>query len=278
MHITSQIWAPRFRTAISLLGQASADLPIGSSEPILVGAAAMALYSGGLWRSNDIELIMDTPRPLHETLFAKGFRWVERPRHVARGLWHPTLDVAVEILPSTDVDYREMLVAELAVPSEPDAGCESTTTRLRIVGIEDLIAGCAADWNRRASRGPLASQLQTLIELAHAGIGGGLQIAYLKRRLAEVSAGEIDLNLPDGQLTDRPVIRRMLTEASLEERFQRWSARQGSGRLVPRQRGQRVPIVSGRGDDAGMANRRLGKRGSGLSVTCTTPTSPQPPS
>ena len=63
MHITSQIWAPEFRTAISLLGQASDDLPIGSSEPILAGAAAMALYSGGLWRSNDIELIMDTPRP-----------------------------------------------------------------------------------------------------------------------------------------------------------------------------------------------------------------------
>src|SRR5579859_4872771 len=82
-------WRGSFVGALQLLGQATSRLPFGVAEPVLCGASAVELYTGGLWPAGDVEVLTTETRPLVAELFAAGFRWTQRPRDVGRGLWHP---------------------------------------------------------------------------------------------------------------------------------------------------------------------------------------------
>ena len=42
-------------------------------------------------------LLAAEARLLTTELFAVGFRWSDRPRHAVRGLWHPELEIGIEI-------------------------------------------------------------------------------------------------------------------------------------------------------------------------------------
>ena len=75
----SYLWRPNFVGALQLLGEAAARQPFGISDPILRGACAVALYTGGLWSAGCLEVLAADARALIVELFAAGFCWTRRP-------------------------------------------------------------------------------------------------------------------------------------------------------------------------------------------------------
>jgi hypothetical protein len=137
-----------FLSALALFAQAGVRLPFGVPDPVLSGGSAVELYSGGLWSATDFEVIASDARKLVVELFAVGFRWSERPRYVGRGLWHPELQIGMNIIepratPSVaEQANRLFVVLELERPGLTDG------VLLKVVGIEDLIAQQAGCWLR----------------------------------------------------------------------------------------------------------------------------------
>jgi len=221
-------WAASFRDGLVLLGRAIARLPFGVDEPVLVGTSALEFYSGGAWSYGELELATDAPRALNAALMAEGFRWTDRPRHTARGLWHPELQIAAEMTPQASpegiVDPMAAVTVELEATPSPGSGM----TRLRVTGIEQLIVERAGAWvAHRGSRREFAQQVQLLAELAQAGAGGVLRVDYLRRRLACATAGEVHLDLshPPGQPDHDGV--RSITETAMLAAIQVWRVRRG---------------------------------------------------
>lgn len=185
-------WRANFLSALTLFGQASARLPFGAPDPVLCGGSAVELYTGGLWVSADLEVVTHDARLLTMELFAVGFRWSERPQHTERGLWHPELQIGIDIneprnMPSVAEELNRLtVVLDLAPLRQIDVAS------LQVVGIEDLIARQAGCWlvDGRPS-GELAGQLQTLMGLARQGVGGPLDAGYVQRRLACETNGEV---------------------------------------------------------------------------------------
>lgn len=125
-------------------------------------------------------------------MFAVGFCWFDRPRPAERGLWHPALQIGVNIIAPraapNGAEQSNRLVAVLDLErSGPTEGVS-----LKVVGIEDLIAQQAGRWRRDGPpSGELAARLQTLVGLGRAGVGGPLGASYLQRRLARETDGEV---------------------------------------------------------------------------------------
>jgi len=138
MQMAPHRWATNFREALTLLGRAVTSLPFSVDEPVLVGLSALELYSGGAWSNNELELVTDQPRVIHAALMAEGFRWTERPRRAARGLWHPQLQIAAEIvahaLPVGEADPSATLTVELDLTAREDHG----PLTFRVIGLEAL--------------------------------------------------------------------------------------------------------------------------------------------
>ena len=228
MQIAPHRWDTNFRAALTLLGRSVTRLPFGVDEPVLVGVSALELYSGGAWSYGALELVMDQPRVLNAALMAEGFRWTDRPRHVTPGLWHPQLQFAVEVVAHVLPDSAADPLATLTVELDAMPGTMPGTLRLRVIGIEDLIVEHAVAWVAHGgSRGELAHQTQVLMELGQAGIGGPLRIDYLRRRLADATAGEVELGVSHPRSTPGHERARRITETAMLAAIHAWRARQG---------------------------------------------------
>jgi hypothetical protein len=185
-------WRRNFLSALALLAQAGARLPFGVPDPVLSGGSAVELYTGGLWSAADLEVVASDARKLAVELFAVGFRWSERPRYAGRGLWHPELQIGMNIIepraaPSVAEQANRLVVVLDLERSGPTDGVS-----LKVVGIEDLIVQQAGCWLRDgAPSGELAALLQALVGLGRAGVGGPLDARYLQRRLARETDGEV---------------------------------------------------------------------------------------
>jgi hypothetical protein len=77
-----------------------ARLPFGMPDPVLSGASAVALYTGGLWPVTALELTVADPGKLVAELFAIGCRWSRGARN--GGLWHPDCEIGIDILPEVE--------------------------------------------------------------------------------------------------------------------------------------------------------------------------------
>lgn len=64
------VWRANFVEALRAVAEAGERLPVGASDPVLSGAAAVELYSGGLWSTPEVEVISPSPQLLIAELFA----------------------------------------------------------------------------------------------------------------------------------------------------------------------------------------------------------------
>jgi hypothetical protein len=192
-------WRGNFIGGLQLLAQAAAHLPLGVQDPMLGGSSAVELYTGGLWPSRNLEVFTLHPQALTAELFAVGFRWCERPRQRSAGLWHPSLEIGLEI-----TDHRSVLDAAeranlllLTTDLQPLRSADRRATSLMVIGIEDLIAQQVGHWLADGARsGESGVRLQTLVGLGREGVGGPLREGYLQRRVAWQSDGQVVLELP----------------------------------------------------------------------------------
>lgn len=257
------LWRRNFLGALELLAQAVARLPFGVPDPVLWGGSAVELYTGGLWPAADIEVVGSDARLLTFELFAAGFRWCDRPRHAERGLWHPALDIGIDIIesraaPSVAVQANALIVALDLDPSGP-----TDEASLKVVGIEDLIAQQVGCWLRDgASAGALAAQVQALVGLGQDGAGGPFGASYLQRRLARETDGEVVVEMPWLEEGRRPMRARRTTSLSeMQTRIGLWRDHSGhsSGPLYSEDErhssGGLTRPVCGQNDLAGRAGR-----------------------
>jgi hypothetical protein len=208
------LWRGSFVTALNLLARATARLPVGALDPTLSGASAVELYTGGLWSTPDVELLCGEPRPLMTELVATGFRWIQRPRRVRRVLWHPRLQVGVDIAersaPVRVAQQANSVVVEIDLGSNGQAASEDLS--VKVVGVEDLIVWQVGGWLRDgAASGEAAAKLRALVGLALDGVGGALRVGYLQRRLALETDGEVVFESPSEEAGEEPApqLRRM---------------------------------------------------------------------
>ena len=185
--------------ALRAVTEAGERLPVGASDPVLSGAAAVELYSGGLWPTPELEVTSPSPRLLIAELFAAGFRWSEGSDGEGRGLWHPELCTEVNVFAAEDLlrhpERTNLLTIILDTVDDGRASCEKP--RLHVVGIEDSVLQLVRDrlLHRELPAGPSAT-LRAITSLAMAGIGGPLRAGYLRRRLALETQGEFVFDPP----------------------------------------------------------------------------------
>jgi hypothetical protein len=185
-------WRTNFLGALELFARAGARLPFGVPDPMLWGGSAVELYTGGLWSTADLEVVASDARLLTAELFAVGFRWSDRPRHTERGLWHPELQIGIDIIEASEVSSVAEQSNRLVVVLDLEPSGQPHVASLKVVGIEDLIAQQVGCWLRDgAPSGELAARLQALVGLGREGVGGPLGASYLQRRLTRETNGEV---------------------------------------------------------------------------------------
>lgn len=177
-------YRPEYWEALSLVAQASsAAVKDGGKPPILVGGAAVEFFTGGAIASGDFDLWTTSDDLIRKNLLAVGFKDEDRRGHLARGFYHPDLDMGVELVSGYLFDGRCDRARLVLVKIGEDA--------IHLPPIEDLIADRMGQFNS-SPQGVRESLIQavTLYLLAET-----LDEAYLHKRIQEDTAG--DFGLPD---------------------------------------------------------------------------------
>jgi hypothetical protein len=246
MLLTRTHWPRPFLAALELAGMASARLPFGTSDPVLCGASAVALYTGGLWLATALELSVADPQKLAAELFALGCRPTRDAWDGA--LQHPTCEVGFEIRQETEAVTPAGQANQVRVALDLAPRGRSDMARLKVVGIEDLIVERIRNWLADgAPSGEHLTVLQGLVASARAGVGGPLRTTYLQRRLASETQGQVcidDLPLEAG--TGPVGASRSIGLSEMQARIHTWCARQGlavdTPRAMDRTRSDKAPI------------------------------------
>jgi hypothetical protein len=225
------LWRDNFVGALQLLGLAAARLPFGVPDPILCGASAVALYTGDLWPVDELQVIAADTRPLTAELFAVGFRWTPRPLYLGKGLWHPQLQIGADVIEDhvslASAEFLNVLSVTVDWPLAARVGGELAS--IKVIGIEDLIVEQATDWlARRMPTSEVATKSGVLVTLAQSGVGGRFRGAYLQRRLAWETNGEVAFDAsPSKDDLAEGSAPRMITLTRMQTLINAWCLRHG---------------------------------------------------
>ena len=236
--IDSAPWRQNFVASLQLLAQAAVRQPLGPPAPILCDAAAVRLYTGDLWSVDCLEVFAADPRTLIIELFAAGFRWTDRPPLADRGLWHPELQIGIDIIDHVQrgsVVLSNVLTVALDLCGTGPADRELVS--LKVAGIEDLIVEEVAGMRcRGAPSEEAAARVRVLAELGRDGVGGRLRSGYLHRRLAWETSGEVVFeDLWSGMAGEDDAAPRMITLRRMRTLIHAWRVRRGFSFDRPRQ-------------------------------------------
>jgi len=98
---------PDFVEALKILASASQEVAaLGLPGAILVGGAAVEIWTNGRYVSGDFDLVTSDSEPLERALIARGFRREDRSGRLLRGLYHPTLGIGIEFVSGPLFDGR----------------------------------------------------------------------------------------------------------------------------------------------------------------------------
>jgi hypothetical protein len=223
-------WRANFVGALGLLARAAARVPFGVPDPVLSGASAVELYSGSLWSAAGLEVLAEDAARLTAELFTVGFRWTQRPRHLGPGLWHPELQIGIDIIDRAPLGAGALsnlltVAVDLGTPGPADR----EPGWLKVIGIEDVIVDQVRRWLlERAPVGGPGLRLQALVGLGQEGVGGGFRGGYLQRRLARETGGEVVLeSLSTGDRWGQVAAPRVMTLTGMQAAVMAWRDRWG---------------------------------------------------
>jgi hypothetical protein len=228
--IDSAPWRRNFVAALQLLARAALRQPFGPPDPVLCGAAAVRLYTGDLWSAGRPEVFTAAPGTLITELLASGFRWTGRPNRADRGLWHPELQIGIEVI---DHKQRGLAQESNTLTVALDLGVTGPADRelvsLKVVGIEDLIVEeTVSMWRQRASSEEAMARAYVLAGLGRAGVGGRLRAGYLHRRLAWETRGEVVLeDLWPDRAGEDDAASRLISLTRMQALINAWRASRG---------------------------------------------------
>ncbi|PWR18425.1 hypothetical protein [Zavarzinia aquatilis] len=176
-------YRPEFLEGLALIAKAAtAAVKSGGTPPILVGGAAVEFFTGGAITSGDFDLWTASENLLRRNLLIVGFKDEDRRGHLARGFYHPDLDMGVELVSGTLFDGR-CDRSRLVMATIGDAA-------IHLPPVEDLIADRMGQYNSAPRKVPAMREQAAILYL----LADDLDEAYLERRIREDTAGDFGLS------------------------------------------------------------------------------------
>ncbi|KQM28929.1 MULTISPECIES: hypothetical protein [unclassified Sphingomonas] len=171
-------WRPEFVAGLELFARISSEMARrGFGRPVLVGGAAVEIYSGGIVATGDFDIVVARDDVLVQIFVETGF---ERPHGAGvatRGWVYRDLRLGFEIVDTVLLDGAadRNRVRMLSVSAD-DA--------FEIISVEDLIADRMGQYGSGTAQ-EMLGQAQILFELSPE-----LDMDYLERRIREETSNE----------------------------------------------------------------------------------------
>lgn len=174
-------YRPEFEAALRLFARVSeAMVARGLSRPVLVGGAAVELYSVSAISTGDFDIATPSQDEFEAELRAHGFVRPSGPGVATRGWIHPELGLGFEVVTST-------LLGGLADPDRVRLIEVGDAGRIALLAVEDIIADRMGQYASGTANDMLA-QAQALFELYP-----DADMTYMNRRIEEESCGDYDV-------------------------------------------------------------------------------------
>lgn len=171
-------WRDEFVAGLELFGRVSAEmLRRGFTRPVLVGGAAVEVYSGGIIATGDFDIVVGRDDVLEDVFVTLGF---ERPHGAGvatRGWVYRELRMGFEIVDSVLLDGA-------ADRSRVRMFSSRAADDFEIISVEDLIADRMGQY-ASGSAPDMLGQAQTLFDLY-----SDADMDYLERRIREETLNE----------------------------------------------------------------------------------------
>jgi len=173
---------PEFRKALTLLARGIQSMSEkGLDPPILVGGAAVELYTASAVTSGDFDLVTPFQKALEDALIPLGFERPKGPGVLLGGLIHPEFLIALQVVSGRLMDGATDMEKLVVVDIEGYP--------LRVIPIEDLIADRLGQaYSADPPRPDMLEQALILYQFADE-----YDADYLDRRISEETLGSADL-------------------------------------------------------------------------------------
>ena len=176
-------YRPEFEAALRLFAQVSEAMHRrGFLRPVLVGGAAVELYTGSAITTGDFDLATGRQDAFEEELQRVGFVRPSGPGAMTRGWVHPDLRLGFEVVSATLLDGMAERERVRRVTLEPEGTIE-------VLSVEDMIADRVGQYASGTARDRL-DQARALFALFP-----DVDRAYLERRIRYESAGDHGLEI-----------------------------------------------------------------------------------
>lgn len=180
--MTKSAYRPEFTAALRLLARISTAMDhAGHRPPILVGGAAVEIYTRGAVTTGDFDLACGRQDVLEQTMQAEGFVRPSGPGMMTRGWIHPELRLGFECVADTLLDG----LADRDMVQIIELGADGA---IAVIAPEDIIADRMGQY-ASGSAPEMLGQARALFAFCE-----GLDLSYMERRISEETSGNHGLS------------------------------------------------------------------------------------
>ena len=174
----SSIYRPEFEAALRLLARISLAMDTqGQRPPVLVGGAAVELYTRGAINTGDFDLSCGRQDLLEQLMRQSGFVRPSGAGTATRGWIHPELKLGFEVVSDVLLDGMADRAMIQVIDLEPDGA-------VAVIAPEDIIADRMGQY-ASGSAPEMLGQARALFVLCE-----GLDMDYMERRIREETGGD----------------------------------------------------------------------------------------
>lgn len=171
-------YRPQFEEALRIFGQASEAMRArGRSAPVLVGGAAVEIYSNSAINTGDFDIVTPWQEEFEEELRRLGFVRPSGPGQATRGWISPALNLGFEVVSSTLMSGMADRNRIRLIDMGPDG-------EVAVISVEDIIADRMGQY-ASGSAPEMLEQAQRLFTL-HAEADRD----YMETRIRHETVGE----------------------------------------------------------------------------------------
>ncbi len=178
MAATPATYRPEFEAALRAFARASEAMRRkGFEPPVLVGGAAVELYSGSAINTGDFDVVTGRQDEFEQALREQGFTKLGGSGHTPLGWIHPDLKLGFEVVSSTLLDGRADR-ARIRLFGAGDDGI------VAVISLEDMIADRMGQY-ASGTASDMLDQARVLFSLYM-----DADLDYLERRIREETVGD----------------------------------------------------------------------------------------
>lgn len=178
MTVLTTTYRPEFEAALRVFARVSeAMLRAGFEAPVLVGGAAVELYTASTLTTGDFDVVTGRQDAFEAALLEQGFVRPVGPGHTPEGWIHPDLKLGFEVVSAALLDGLADRDRVQILTFDPDG-------RVAVISIEDIIADRVGQF-ASGSAADMLEQARILFSLHP-----DADLAYLERRMREETSSE----------------------------------------------------------------------------------------